>query len=105
MTIDSRPQRGSVKLVFIKVNLLPFGQCHHKPMGMYGGDLLSFACKQTTTIHSHGFAMALLKWHYSNGTWSLSLVKMSSTDPRSGLKTSSPIAPCNSLLTIPGKMS
>ena len=73
-----RPPRGSLKLVFTKfVNFVPLGQCHHKPMGMYGGDIVS---------RPPPYILMGLCWHYSNDTWSISLVKMSSTDPRGGLK-------------------
>ncbi len=33
-----------MKLVFTKfVNRVPLEQCHHKPIGMYSGDILTFA--------------------------------------------------------------
>ncbi len=36
-----RPPRGSLKLIFTKLmNHVSSDQCHHKPMGMYGGGLI-----------------------------------------------------------------
>ena len=41
-----RPPQGSEKLVFTKfINRVPLEQCHHKPMGIYGSDLLKLASK------------------------------------------------------------
>ncbi len=87
---------GSVKLIFTNLtNLMSLEQLHHKPMGMYGGGLLDMALggKETTTIHSHRFVMALLQWHnvYTLGEDEL-------PDPRGGLITFARYSVCNEMM-------
>ncbi len=94
-----RPPRGSVKLISTKLtNLVLLEQSHHKPMRMYGGVPLSWQHEGSEAhLFPHSLHTANLRgtppyipiglwWDCSNDTRFVSLVEMSFTDPRGGLK-------------------